>query len=663
MASRNRMSAESVAQAVMDVDSNDEDLDYSDSSASDSRSDNDSSSDSDTNGLPDDDIFRGRGRGRGRSRAQNRGQGRSRYQFYGRGDIADQRPSAGQSRSHDRDNGSQGQHVTDARWQATNHMPDVPHFIGEEVINVPDDLRETPKGYLELFIDDEFLDLITTETNRYADQYMASVNDLPEYSRARKWIPTNRIEMKLFLALHMLMGINHLPDMKLYWSSREAVRTPIFSEFMSRDRFFLLLKFLHFNDNLMQPGRNNPAYDRLFKLRKVVDMLQERFIHMFTPGANINIDEALYLWKGRLMFKQYIPNKPAKYGIKLYKLCDERGYTWNFLVCTGSDKETPYLGPANEDPFEGQSTGRIVVYLLRQGTPESLLNANRRLYMDRFYNGMKLFTHLLNNDVHCCGTLDTRRVGVPSDIRNENPEPGEMIVRQNNSLTIVKWRESKSKKPCVMLTSLHNGQLVETGKQKKNRDGSTVVVRKPSCVVDYNKYMGGVDKSDQMVNDYGNARKTLKWSNKLFFHLVDIACLNAFQLFLKRIQPDNRKRVTHLEFILQVVEGVMEEYKASNPLPKPSGRWSHPTGNDAIRLEVRFSEHWPKDLPKQNSAEGRPERKKTQICAQCRKDPKPYMESKGIQEPPKRPESNVCCPKCEVALHATPCFKVWHTNK
>lgn len=663
MASGNRMSAESIAQTLMDMDSDDEDFDSSEAeSASDSRSDNDSSSDSDTNELFD--VFRSRGQGRGRGRTQSRGRGRSRCRGYGRGDIADQRPYAGQGRSRGHDNRSQGQHVTDAKWQATNNVPDVPNFIGEEVTNVPEELPETPKDYFELFIDDEFLDLITMETNRYADQFMASVNnDLSEHSRARKWIPTNRNEMKLFLALNMLMGINSLPDMKLYWSSREAVRTPIFSEFMSRDRFFLLLKFLHFNDNLMQPERNYPSYDRLFKLRKVVDMLQEKFIHMFTPGANISIDEGLHLWKGRLIFKQYIPNKPAKYGIKMYKLCDGSGYTWNFLVCTGSDKETPYLGPANQDPFEGQSTGRIVLYLLREGAQESLLNANRRLYMDRFYNGMKLFTHLFNNEVYCCGTLDTRRVGVPSDIRVENPEPGEMIVRQNDSLTIVKWRESKSKKPCVMLTTLHNGQLVETGKRKEKRDGSTVLVRKPSCVVDYNKHMGGVDKSDQMVNDYGNARKTLKWSNKLFFHLLDIACLNAFQLFLKRVQPDNRKRVTHLEFVLQVVEGVMEEYKASNPLPKPSGRWSHPTGKDAIRLEARFSEHWPKDLPKQNSAEGKPERKKTQICAQCRKDPNPYMQSKGIQEPPKRPESNICCPKCEVALHVTPCFKLWHTNK
>ena len=67
-------------------------------------------------------------------------------------------------------------------------------FSREERINVSDDF-EIPKDYFELFIDNEFLDLMTTETNRYADQFMASVNnELSEHARVRKWFPTNRSE-------------------------------------------------------------------------------------------------------------------------------------------------------------------------------------------------------------------------------------------------------------------------------------------------------------------------------------------------------------------------------------------------------------------------------------------------------------------------------------
>ena len=40
---------------------------------------------------------------------------------------------------------------------------------------------------------------------------------------------------------------------------------------------------------------------------------------------------------------------------------------------------------------------------------------------------------------------------------------------------------------------------------------------KPHVVEDYNAYMGFVDKSDRMVNSYGIAFRSWKWTKKLFF--------------------------------------------------------------------------------------------------------------------------------------------------
>jgi hypothetical protein len=51
---------------------------------------------------------------------------------------------------------------------------------------------------------------------------------------------------------------------------------------------------------------------------------------------------------------------------------------------------------------------------------------------------------------------------------------------------------------------------------------------KPRVVEDNNAYMGFMDKSDRMVNSYGIARRTWKWTKKLFFHLTDMTIVNAF---------------------------------------------------------------------------------------------------------------------------------------
>ena len=76
------------------------------------------------------------------------------------------------------------------------------------------------EAYL-LFLTDEIIDLIVTETNRYADQVIAS-RVLTRNSRLRAWVPTTNAEIKKILGLILYMGVNVLPDTVLYWSKVSA---------------------------------------------------------------------------------------------------------------------------------------------------------------------------------------------------------------------------------------------------------------------------------------------------------------------------------------------------------------------------------------------------------------------------------------------------------
>ena len=162
-----------------------------------------------------------------------------------------------------------------------------------------------PHNYFALFINDDLLNCFVAETNRYADEFIAEGN-LRRRSRANDWSPTDRKEMKQFMGLFFLMGIIHKPAIHMYWSTDPLFCTPIFSAIVSRNRFQLLLKFLHFNDNCQMPEPNDPSADKLFKLRPLLDHLFEKFQEVYVPARNISIDESLLLWKGRLSFKQYI---------------------------------------------------------------------------------------------------------------------------------------------------------------------------------------------------------------------------------------------------------------------------------------------------------------------------------------------------------------------
>ena len=93
---------------------------------------------------------------------------------------------------------------------------------------------------------------------------------------------------------------------------------------MSRERFQSILEFIHFNDN-SRYDVNNPNRDKLFKIRPVVTYFVTKFQTVYSPDREVSIDEELLLWKGRLGFKQYIPNKRSR-------LWEGSGYLWNFFL-------------------------------------------------------------------------------------------------------------------------------------------------------------------------------------------------------------------------------------------------------------------------------------------------------------------------------------------
>lgn len=134
---------------------------------------------------------------------------------------------------------------------------------------------------------------------------------------------------------------------------------------MSSHRFELLLKFLCLNDSRKQPARGQPGYDKLYKVRPLLDAVVKNFQSSYTPIENLSIDESMVGFKGRLAFLQYMPKKPQKWGMKAWVLADSsKGYIWNWKLYTGKDVDT------SESPLG--LAHRVVLELLdddRQGVP------------------------------------------------------------------------------------------------------------------------------------------------------------------------------------------------------------------------------------------------------------------------------------------------------
>ena len=105
---------------------------------------------------------------------------------------------------------------------------------------------------------------------------------------------------------------------------------------MSGRRFELLLSIIHLIDDQKMPSRDSPHYDKLYKIRPLLNKLVTSFQEHYTPHQNLSVDESIVGFKGRLSWVQYMPKKPTKWGIKTWTLVDAtNGYVWNLRVYTG----------------------------------------------------------------------------------------------------------------------------------------------------------------------------------------------------------------------------------------------------------------------------------------------------------------------------------------
>jgi hypothetical protein len=61
----------------------------------------------------------------------------------------------------------------------------------------------------------------------------------------------------------------------------------------------------------------------------IFNMLCGTYSEFYNPSKHLAIDAVIVLFRGRVVFKQYIPKKYKWFGIKIFKLCDVTGYTFD----------------------------------------------------------------------------------------------------------------------------------------------------------------------------------------------------------------------------------------------------------------------------------------------------------------------------------------------
>jgi len=176
----------------------------------------------------------------------------------------------------------------------------------------------------------EIISLLVVETNRYYQDYIDGLEDgpCPEPD-------VTEAEMFVFLALTIQMG--HGVRDRLLVNIGSAIHTFL----RHHDELGQIPShpsLLTYTDNRNEPDRTDENFDRLWKIRDLFEILNDTFSKFYDPSKNLAIDEVIVPFKGRVIFKQYIPKKRKRFGIKMFKLCDSNGYTYDMKVYLGKDR-------------------------------------------------------------------------------------------------------------------------------------------------------------------------------------------------------------------------------------------------------------------------------------------------------------------------------------
>ena len=108
---------------------------------------------------------------------------------------------------------------------------------------------------------------------------------------------------------------------------------------MKQDWYLHLLCYLYFTDRRNETNRVDENSERLWKIQDLFEILNAIFSKFYNPSKNLCVDEVIVSFKGRVIFKQYIPKKHKSISIKIFKVCDSTGYTYDIKVYPGKDRQ------------------------------------------------------------------------------------------------------------------------------------------------------------------------------------------------------------------------------------------------------------------------------------------------------------------------------------
>ena len=256
------------------------------------------------------------------------------------------------------------------------------------------DTSMTSQEYFQLYYSDEVLNSLVD----FANENAATKRTCEPEKNKGEWKPLTLDELKAYYGLLIMKDLMRLDRDAHYWytGGKYFLLRSQFGGVMSRDHFFQNRRYLYFVD----PRLPNNAGDKLHKIRYTLDKVRTSFMDKFVPYQNVTVDEAMMPFKGRLGFKQFMKDKPVRFGIKLWVAADAQTAYYNMEVYTGKHGQ-------QVNKLMGLSAWVMI------GLTKPIHNFGHIIFTDNFYTSPVLAKYLSSKGTYLCGTMRPNRIGSP----------------------------------------------------------------------------------------------------------------------------------------------------------------------------------------------------------------------------------------------------------
>ena len=390
-------------------------------------------------------------------------------------------------------------------WTSGDHS-----IVDRSLINVqytiPEKVFDSAHYFSTLFGD--IIAMIVEQTNLYSVQCTGTS------------INTNVMEMKTFLGMLIKMGVYNFSAYRDYWCQES--RLDDVAGHMGLKRFEKIRRYIHFTDNTTI----NPE-DRYAKIRPLLDAVKNNIVKI-EPELDYSVDEAMIPYKGQRAgnLRQYVKNKPKKWGFKFFVRAGVSGIVYDFLPYAGS---STFVNVHLEEEEHGLSKSAQFVTVLCKTIPSGLPSA---VFLDNFFCSLELMEYLKSKKFETLGTVRSDRLRNcklknEKDLKKEGRGSYDVQTDRRLGLTVVRWVDNK----VVTLASTFMGvQPLSTSKRYDKKEKAKVDVPTPAVVKNYNKHMGGVDLGDMLISLYRTPFKAKRYYLRIFAHMLDLCICNAWLL-------------------------------------------------------------------------------------------------------------------------------------